>query len=370
MKKLVKIIFFIVTVTALSVTAMHAQVSVGVSLRANFAPPAIPVYVQPPCPVDGYIWQPGYWAYDPDVDDYYWVPGVWVAPPDPGLYWTPGYWGYDGGVYGFHIGYWGPHVGFYGGINYGCGYFGVGFCGGGWEGGRFRYNTAVVNVNRTVIRNTYIDRTVIQRNTIVNNRVSYNGGRGGVMARPRPEEQRAMNEHHIQPTRMQMAHQQAAIKDRSQFAKANHGQPSITAMRRVNTQQFAQSAHNQAGRTQQTARQHGQAIHNNAVQQASRGKANMRNNAAGQQQHLQAQRNSQMQHVQQQRMQAQRSQQRMQQQNQRMQQAQQQRFQAQRVEQQQQRVQHMQQQRMPQQRMQQPRMQQPRQQEPQREHHR
>src|SRR5579862_2345214 len=117
MKKLIRILFLIGTVTMLSVTQMHAQVSVGVSIQANYAPPVIPVYTQPACPVDGYIWQPGYWAYDPNINDYYWVPGVWVAPPDPGLYWTPGFWGYSGAYYVYHPGYWGLHVGFYGGIN-------------------------------------------------------------------------------------------------------------------------------------------------------------------------------------------------------------------------------------------------------------
>ena len=27
---------------------------------------------------EGYIWTPGYWAYDYDYQDYYWVPGTWV----------------------------------------------------------------------------------------------------------------------------------------------------------------------------------------------------------------------------------------------------------------------------------------------------
>ena len=46
-------------------TKASAQISVGVSIQASFAPPEIPVYVQPECPVDGYLWQPGYWAWDP-----------------------------------------------------------------------------------------------------------------------------------------------------------------------------------------------------------------------------------------------------------------------------------------------------------------
>src|SRR6201997_4575615 len=107
-----------------------AQVAVGISVRSG--PPALPVYVQPPCPTEGYIWTPGYWAYG--AAGYYWVPGVWVAPPRVGVLWTPGYWGFGGGLYAWHPGYWGPHVGFYGGINYGFGYFGAGFAGGVWAG--------------------------------------------------------------------------------------------------------------------------------------------------------------------------------------------------------------------------------------------
>src|SRR5579863_3551129 len=154
-------------------TASFAQIAVSIRI----GPPALPVYAQPPCPADGYLWTPGYWAYGPV--GYYWVPGVWVMPPRVGVLWTPGYWGFAGGLYGWHEGYWGPHVGFYGGINYGFGYGGVGFYGGRWDGDRFQYNTAVVNVNRTVVRNVYVDRTVINNTTIVNNHASFNG-EGGV----------------------------------------------------------------------------------------------------------------------------------------------------------------------------------------------
>ena len=81
----------------------------------------------------------------------------------------------------FHAGYWGPHVGFYGGVNYGFGYGGVGFVGGRWEGGHFAYNTAVMNVNRTVIHNTYVENVHV---TNVGNHTSFNGGPGGIKARP------------------------------------------------------------------------------------------------------------------------------------------------------------------------------------------
>ena len=155
-----------------------AQVAVSITV----APPAIPVYEQPPCPTEGFLWTPGYWGYGPA--GYFWVPGVWVAPPRPGLLWTPGYWGFVGGAYRWHAGYWGPHVGYYGGINYGFGYGGVGFYGGRWEGGAFRYNTAVMRVGPG-FHGVYEDRTVIRNTTI--NRASFNG-EGGIVARPTAEE--------------------------------------------------------------------------------------------------------------------------------------------------------------------------------------
>jgi len=224
MKKLIKITFLLAAVTLFSVAKTQAQVSVGVTLQANIAPPAIPVYTQPPCPEDGYLWEPGYWSWDSTQNDYYWVPGVWVAPPSAGLYWTPGYWGYDGNVYLFHAGYWGPHVGYYGGVNYGGGFFGIGFVGGAWSGGHFRYNTAVWNVDRTRVHNVYVDRTVIQNHTI-SNRVSYSG--------PRPEEAQAARDKHVQATREQQTHMQSARADKSQFHSVNHGSPSRPSMPRV-----------------------------------------------------------------------------------------------------------------------------------------
>jgi YXWGXW repeat-containing protein len=71
-------------------TASFAQVGISIT----FGPPALPVYEQPLCPAEGYIWTPGYWAYDYDDNDYYWVPGTWVLAPEVGFLWTPGYWGW------------------------------------------------------------------------------------------------------------------------------------------------------------------------------------------------------------------------------------------------------------------------------------
>ena len=121
----------------------------------RIGPPALPVYEQPLCPGDGYLWTPGYWAYDYDVSDYYWVPGTWVMAPEIGFLWTPAYWGWGGDGFVFYDGYWGPHIGFYGGINYGFGYFGVGFEGGRWDNGHFFYNRSVNNVNINEIHNVY-----------------------------------------------------------------------------------------------------------------------------------------------------------------------------------------------------------------------
>lgn len=83
-------------------TYSRARVAVGISVRV--APPELPIYEQPLCPAEGYIWTPGYWAWG--EGDYYWVPGTWFLAPEVGFFWTPGYWG--------------AVVGFYGGINYGA----------------------------------------------------------------------------------------------------------------------------------------------------------------------------------------------------------------------------------------------------------
>jgi hypothetical protein len=201
----------------------HAQV-VGISITV--APPALPVYVQPICPADNYIWTPGYWAWSDDDGDYYWVPGTWVEAPTPGFLWTPGYWGWNNGVYAWNDGYWGPHVGFYGGVDYGFGYVGTGFAGGYWQGGNFFYNRSVSNVNVTVIRNVY-SKTVIN-NYSSTTRASFNGP-GGVRRQPTAQEQTYTHEEHTPATSIQAQHREAASKDRSQFASVNHGKPAVAA---------------------------------------------------------------------------------------------------------------------------------------------
>ena len=219
--------------------AASPQVSIGVAVGfggpgwgvgfVGYSPPALPAYSMPPAPYPNWQWCPGYWAWG--AYGYYWVPGYWTAPPAIGLYWTPGYWGSVNGGYAWYPGYWGPTVGFYGGINYGYGYYGVGFVGGYWSGGVFNYNTAVVNVNRTVIRNTYINRTVIHGRVIGGSRVSFNGGRGGIRARPTTA-QLAARRHGVAGTAAQRANAREAARDRNMLAAVNHGRPRVAAVQR------------------------------------------------------------------------------------------------------------------------------------------
>ncbi|MGH9744425.1 MAG: YXWGXW repeat-containing protein, partial [Candidatus Acidiferrum sp.] len=232
---------------ALTVVAMpstsSAQISVGIAV--HLGPPALPVYEQPLCPAAGYLWTPGYWAYG--ADGYYWVPGTWAQPPEVGLLWTPGYWGWGSGGYFWHTGYWGAHVGFYGGINYGFGYGGVGFVGGRWDHGVFAYNTAVMRVDTRVIHTTYVDRTVV-RNVSVN-RVSFNGGRGGVEARPTHEELAVEHEHHFARTAVQTEHQHSASTNRELRSSVNHGRPAVAATARPGEFSGHANAGAESGRT-------------------------------------------------------------------------------------------------------------------------
>jgi hypothetical protein len=213
-------------VPALALAALPAISSAGVfiGVSVGIAPPPLPVYEQPPCPEPGYIWTPGYWAWNDGA--YYWVPGTWVLPPQVGLLWTPGYWGWDDGAYVWHAGYWAPHVGFYGGVDYGFGYDGVGFIGGYWRGSTFFYNRAVVHVGPTFVRNVYY-HPVTYHTTYEH--VSFSGGPGGVRARETREQMVAEHERHVAFTSMQERQQRMAFADHSLRADYNHGRPPVAA---------------------------------------------------------------------------------------------------------------------------------------------
>ncbi|MGD0416735.1 MAG: YXWGXW repeat-containing protein, partial [Terriglobales bacterium] len=209
----IRFLFLAVLVVAISAISF-AQVGVSITI----APPELVAYSQPLCPQNGYLWTPGYWAYGPD--GYFWVPGTWAEPPEVGLLWTPGYWGWGNNAYAWNQGYWGPTIGFYGGVNYGFGYGGVGYQGGYWNNGAFNYNTTVNNVNVTNIHNVY-NKTVINETTV--NRVSYNGGEGGISARPTAAEETASHEQHRAPTALQTQHVHAASTNHALLASVNQG---------------------------------------------------------------------------------------------------------------------------------------------------
>ncbi len=190
-------------------------------------PPPLPEYEQPPCPGDGYLWTPGFWAYDPD--GYYWTPGAWVMPPFLGALWTPGYWSLFGASFAFHPGYWGPYIGFYGGIPYGFGYTGEGYQGGYWNHDNFFYNTTVNNIQNTRITNIY--RRNVIGNNVGFNRMSYNGP-GGVQARPTLADIAAARAPHVPAMSQQVEQQRLAANNPAQFASVNHGRPALLASQR------------------------------------------------------------------------------------------------------------------------------------------
>jgi hypothetical protein len=227
MRNLATLAFPLLALVGLEACASSGGMYVSADASIDVAPPDLPVYDQPPCPGDGYLWTPGYWAWN--SSDYYWVPGTWVQPPEVGFLWTPGYWGRDGG-YAWHEGYWGEHVGFYGGVSYGFGYTGQGYQGGRWDNGHFFYNQSVTNVNRTVVHNVY-------NTTIVNNnvtRVSYNGN-GGIATRPTRDEEAADQARHVGPVAAQTEQDRVARGNPQLRASANQGKPPIAATPRAGT---------------------------------------------------------------------------------------------------------------------------------------
>ncbi len=88
----------------------------------------------------------------------------------------------------------------------------------------FSYNRAVNNFGGVTITNVY-NKTVINNVT----RVSFNGGTGGTVAQPTPQEQAAAREQHVAATTAQIQHEQAAITNKALLASENQGRPAIAA---------------------------------------------------------------------------------------------------------------------------------------------
>lgn len=80
----------------------HADISVGI----NIGPPVAPVIVAPPAPQPGYIWAPGYWAWD--GYRHVWVGGHWLTSR-PGHVWVAPRWERRGPRWFFVGGHWGEH---------------------------------------------------------------------------------------------------------------------------------------------------------------------------------------------------------------------------------------------------------------------
>jgi hypothetical protein len=210
----------LISLAFLAIPAMSlAQFEVSITV----APPELVVYEQPVCPENNYLWTPGYWAYG--SEGYFWVPGTWVQPPTVGMLWTPGYWGWGNNAYAWNEGYWGPSVGFYGGVNYGYGYGGSGYEGGYWTNNEFSYNRSANNVDPVRFHNTYEKPVSYGQG----NNVSYNGGTGGLSARPTEAEQTFAHARHTPATAAQTGHQRTASQNHLLLASVNHGKPAIAA---------------------------------------------------------------------------------------------------------------------------------------------
>jgi WXXGXW repeat (2 copies) len=203
--------------------ASSARISVGV--RVSFGPPALPYYVQPPCPGPGYIWTPGYWAWDPAYG-YYWVPGTWVPAPFVGALWTPGYWDFDDDAYVWFPGYWGLSVGYYGDIDYGYGYTGDGYHGGYWNHGEFYYNRSVNRITTRNFRHVY-DRRVDEH--FRDRHISFHGGPGGTRGRPTHAELAAARQRRSLAVSQQEHQRLLARADPVERARVNHGRPDVAA---------------------------------------------------------------------------------------------------------------------------------------------
>ena len=240
---------------AASAFTVTPQAQARLLVSVDVAPPLLPIYDQPPIPGPGYIWTPGYWAYD-DIYGYYWVPGTWVRAPYVGALWTPGYWGWDGNAYAYFPGYWSDTVGYYGGIDYGYGYFGTSYYGGYWNNGGFYYNTAFNRLGEVPIATVY-SKPVVVTNV---SRVSFNGPTGVTRQPTAAELANSRHGQHMAAVSAQVQQQTMASQTASLRASVNHGKPPILATSRAgefstsgaSAQQTTSVQTNAAGRHEST----------------------------------------------------------------------------------------------------------------------
>ena len=118
----------------------------------------LPVYGQPICPGDGFLWTPATGRMTTASPITTGCQACWFRRRKSVSCGRRKAGGWGDGGYFFNEGYWGPTVGFYGGINYGFGYYGEGYGGGPWNNGHFFYNRSVNNINVVNIHNVYNER--------------------------------------------------------------------------------------------------------------------------------------------------------------------------------------------------------------------
>lgn len=76
--------------SGMSILASIPGFAARVGVVVGVAPPAPIAEPIPPPPAPGYVWQPGYWAWN--GVQYVWVPGRYVLAPFPGAIWIGGEW--------------------------------------------------------------------------------------------------------------------------------------------------------------------------------------------------------------------------------------------------------------------------------------
>ena len=81
------------------------------------------------------------------------------------------------------------------------------------------------NITNVSITNVY-HKPVVDRNRT---RISYNGGPGGVRARPTPAQLAVARERHVPATAEQRRHVEAAARDPAMALSQNHGHPAVAA---------------------------------------------------------------------------------------------------------------------------------------------
>jgi len=87
----------------------------------------------------------------------------------------------------------------------------------------------VMHVDTVHITNVYVNRTVIVNN---DSHVAFNGGQGGIAARPTAQEETYAHERHTAPVAAQVQQEHAASQNRALFARENNGRPAVAATAR------------------------------------------------------------------------------------------------------------------------------------------